>query len=299
MTSVAVLSEVLESEQILHIEVVSEELGDWLPVDGGLAERYDTIGVRVLQILKGSLDASPGDIVELQVVERGTEDGPLLDYYGIWAHVSTTPGTELVAFCDGGSRDLREALTDEHCDELVPAEIVLADLQLAISLEDRGLAPDALLAEAARHRAEGGALLARYIWARTRDAVVGSADRFNALMQIAEDPQTLAEARETYLLSAYEDATLTDELPAPQRARLARSMFRTALEQGSGELRELLVGTFIPNLLEAQAPDPLSASDVFGDQPDLAEHVLADVADPQTSAYGESLRSWLSTEEPE
>jgi len=296
MNGVAVSSEVLRSGLIVHVEVVSERLGEWRPVAGGQTERNDTIGVRVRQVLKGSLDTATGDVVVLEVVERGAGGGPLLDYYGIWAHVSTTPGTELVAFCDGASTDLRVELTDEHCEQLVPAETVLADLELAMRLQSRHLTADALLVEAARHQAAGGGLFARYIWARTRNAVVGSADRFNALMRIAEDPRTRTEAQETYLLAAYEDATFTEELPAAQRERLARSMFRTALDPGSGELRDRLIGTFIPNLVQAEAPERLSTRDVFGDQAELAERVLADVEDPQTSGYGENLRSWLSTE---
>jgi hypothetical protein len=296
MSSVAVISEVLQSPLIVHIEVVSEDLGEWHWVDGGWPERDDAIGVRLLQVLRGSLDTAEGDVVALEVIKRGTYDGLVLDYYGIWTHVSTTPGTELVAFCDGASRDLRVALTDEHCDKLVPAETMLAELRLALSLEAKGLTPDALLLEAARNQTDVGELFARYIWARTRDAVVGSADRFKALMQIAEDPRTHTEARETYLLAAYEDATFTEELPSVQRARLARSMFRTALDPGSGALRQRLLDTFIPNLVEAEAPEPLSTSDVFGNQPDLAERVLGDVADPNTSAYSDKLQSWLSTE---
>lgn len=294
--SVAVTSEVLESALIVHIEVVSEVLGEWRATDGGRTERDDKIGVRLRQVLKGSLDTAEGDVVELEVIEWGTGGGPLLDYYGIWAHVDTAPGTELVGFCDGASKDLRVALTDEHCDELVPAETVLPDLRLVLDFESRTLTPDALLLEAGRRQGDGGALFARYIWARLRDAVVGSPDRFNVLMQIAEDPRTRTEAQETYLLAAYEDATFTEELAASQRARLARSMFRAALDPGSRELREPLLGTFIPNLVEAEAPEKLSVGDVFGGEDDLAKRVLADEADPQSSAYGESLQSWLSSD---
>lgn len=299
MTETPVISEVLAAGLIVHIRVMSEQLAPWEPEDGGMVRRSGRLAVQVVEILKGRPSASAGDSVELDIVERGSASGRVSDYYGIWAHVSTTPGTELVAFCDGASDDLREALTDEHCDELVPAASVLPDLHLALGLEAEGRTPDALLAAAARHQTEGGAMFARYIWARTRNAVVGSADRFNALMQIAEDPRTRAEARETYLLSAYEDATFTDELPMAQRARLARSMFRTVLDPDAGDLREELVDTFIPNLVEAEAPEPLSTSDVFGDQADLAERVLADAADPDTSEYGESLQTWLSPEGPD
>jgi hypothetical protein len=296
MTETPVISEVLDAGLIVHVRVVSEQFGSWQPEDNGMQRRSGWLAVEVVEILKGQLAVAAGDTVELDAVERGSTSSRMSDYYGIWAHVSTTPGTELVAFCDGASDDLREALTDDHCDALVPAEIVLPDLRLAMSLEARDLTPDALLAEAARHRTEGGALFARYIWAKTRNAVVGSMDRFNALMQIAEDPRTRTEAQEAYLLAAYEDATFTEELAKAQRARLARSMFRTALEDDSAELRAPLLDTFIPNLVEAEAPERLSASEVFGDESDLGERVRADAADPQTSTYSESLEAWLSND---
>ena len=110
MSGVAVISEVLQSPLIVHIEVVSEDLGEWRWVDGGWTERHDAIGVRLRQVLRGSVDTAEGDVVELEVIKRGTGGGLVLDYYGIWTHVSTTPGTELVAFCDEASRDLRVAL---------------------------------------------------------------------------------------------------------------------------------------------------------------------------------------------
>jgi len=299
MTETPVISEILDAGLIVHIRVVSEELGPWEPEEGGMQQRSGRLAVEVVEILKGRLSVVAGDLVALNVVERGSAGGRIADYYGIWAHVSTTPGSELVAFCDSASDDLRVALTDEHCDELVPAELVLPDLRLAMTLDAENLTPDALLAEAARHRTEGGALFARYIWAKTRNAVVGSMDRFNALMQIAEDPRTRTEAQEAYLLAAYEDATFTEELAKAQRARLARSMFRTALEDDSAELREQLLDTFIPNLVEAEAPERLSASEVFTDETDLGERVRADATDPQTSTYSESLEAWLSNDAPD
>jgi hypothetical protein len=157
----------------------------------------------------------------------------VLDSYGIWAHVPTAPGTELVALCDGTGTDLGEQLTDEHCEQLVEAATVLEDLHLALGLDVRGSTADQLIEEADRLRARGGALFARYIWVNVRDAVVESPDRFDALMRIAENPQTTTAAQETYLMAAYEDATFTESWSAELRARLARAMFRAALDPGN------------------------------------------------------------------
>ena len=286
MTTTPVASEVLEAGLIVHVRVTAENLSSWQPGDGGHQQRSGTLTVQVVEILKGRLDVQPGASVELQVTERGSGGGLVLDFYGIWAHVTTTPGTELVGFCDGTGTDLAGQLTDEHCNELLTAATVLADLHLALGLDVRRLTADQLIAEAGRLRSVGGALFARYVWVNVRNAVVASADRFAALMRIAEDPTTTTAAQEAYLMAGYEDATVTGSWSAESRARLARAMFRAALDPATPELRDPVLGTFAPNLIGAAAPESLSASEVFGDRADLEERVRSA---PETA----HLRDWL------
>lgn len=295
MTATPVESEILRARQIVHARIASERMNPWQPEeDTGLFRRTGTLQVEVLEVLKGQVAAAPGDTVEVDITERGTGSPRVMDYYGIWAEVSTSPGTELVAFCDGSSGDLQAVLTDEHCEHLMSAESALEDVRLAMRLEKRRLTTDEVLAEAARVRSTSGELFARYVWARTRNAVVGSTDRFDALLRIAEDPGTRTAARETYLTAAYEDATFTEEAGTQQRARLARSMFRAALDPGTGELRDVLLTAFIPNLVEVGTPERMTAGLVFGDEPDLEARVLADADDARTSAYPGALRTWLT-----
>lgn len=295
MTETPVTSEILRSGLIVHVAIDDAELGEWQPEPGtGLRSRTGLLRLRVVEVLKGRLTAGPGEVVELTIEQRGTGTGRVTDYYGLWSHVDTTPGTELLAFCDN-QEDLTAALTEEHCEQLVDPAGVLADVRLALGVEARQLPADGLLAEAARLQAEGGALFARYIWARVRNAVVGSAARFDALMRIAEDPLTRTAAQEAYLQAAYEDATFNESLTADQRARLARAMFRTALDPAQGELRDHLLTTYLPNLV--QAPTPLSSAEVFDQQTELAERVRADEEDEATSAYDETLAHWLRPSE--
>jgi hypothetical protein len=287
MTTTPVVSEVLQAGLIVHIRVTAENLSGWQPEDGGHRRRSGTLAVQVVEILKGRLDVQAGANVELQITERGSGGGLVLDYYGVWAHVSTAPGTELVGFCDGASTDLAEQLTDEHCLQLLEATTVLDDLHLALGLDVRRLTADQLIEAAGRLRVQGGALFARYVWVNVRNAVVASADRFAALMRIAEDPTTTTAAQEAYLTAAYEDATVTGTWPSELRARLARAMLRAALDPATPELRDPVLGTFVPNLIGAAAPEALSAPEVFGDRAELAERV-------RSAPEAEHLRDWLA-----
>jgi hypothetical protein len=290
MTETPVVSEVLQAGLIVHIRVVAEDLSSWEAEDVGYQRRDGTLTVQVMDVLKGRLDVASGATVDLPISERGSASGPVLDFYGIWAHVPTALGTELVAFCDGTGTDLGEQLTDEHCEQLVEAATVLEDLHLALGLDVRGSTADQLIEEADRLRARGGALFARYIWVNVRDAVVESADRFDALMRIAENPQTTTAAQETYLMAAYEDATFTESWSAELRARLARAMFRAALDPATPELRDPVLGTLVPNLIEAAVPETLSAQEVFGGQAGLAEQV-------RSAPEATHLHMWLGGED--
>jgi hypothetical protein len=126
------------------------------------------------------------------------------------------------------------------------------------------------------------------LWVNVRTALVASPDRFAALMRIAEDPATVTSAQEAYLSAAYEDATVTEEWPTGSRARLARAMMRAALHPADAELREPVLGVYLPNLLRAPAPEPLAAREVLGDRAELAEQV-------RSAPEAAHLRPWLDT----
>lgn len=290
MSRTPVVSDLLAAGLIVHVRIRSEEFGPWR--DDDVPVRTGTLRIEVVEILKGRLTAPAGATAEVAVVERGG-DSAVLDYYGIWSQVSTAAGTELVGFCDGATAELGSQLTDEHCSTLLPADSVLTDLHLAFGLLSRHLTVDQLLAEAGRLRSQAGARFARFVWVQVRDAVVASPERFDALMRIAEDPATRTEAQDAYLRAAYEDATVTESLTADQRARLARAMFRTALDPAQNELRDHLLTTFLPNLVTAPVPEPLSSDQVFEERRELVEQVRADEQDESTSTYDETLSRWL------
>jgi len=147
MTETPVVSEILQAGLIVHVRIAAEDLSSWEAEDVGYQRRGGTLTVQVVDVLKGRLDVASGATVDLEINERGSASGLVFDFYGIWAHVPTVPGTELVAFCDGTGTDLAEQLTDEHCEQLVEAATVLEDLHLALGLDTQRLTADQLIEE--------------------------------------------------------------------------------------------------------------------------------------------------------
>jgi hypothetical protein len=311
MTTYAVTSEIFTAALVVQVVVERADLGDPVVEPGtGLLRREGVVAVRLADVLKGRLAESVGDLVEVPVVVRRADGLRMRDTYGLWSLLPLDPGTRLVAFCDGRTRSLAAALTDEHCDRLTLSGPVLGDLRLALDLQRRHLPADRLLREAERHRGTGGALFARYVWVAAREALRASPERFDRLMTLAEHPGTRVEAQEAYLLSAYEDLTFTGEFPAAHRARLVRAMLRTALDPRVGELRGLLLQTYVPNLVTAPLPEPLSPGAVFDatapdpdatnpDATTLRDRVQAELADPRDPVTtSPRLTAWLAAAAP-
>ena len=311
MTTYAVTSEVFTAATIVQVVVDDAALGDWVaepepvpvpvPVPGtgtgsrtGAEIRTGTVTVRLADVLKGRIADPVGASVTVDVVLRRTGGARLGDVVGLWSHVPTDPGARLVAYCDAGTRSLAVALTDAHCVRLTESGPVLADLRTAVALQRRSPTADRLLTVAAEQRATGGAVLAQYVWVATREAVRASLDRFDRLMQVAEDPSTRVEAQEAYLVSAYEDVTFTDAYPPEHRSRLVRAMLRCALDPRLGALRAQLLGTYVPNLLASAAAGPVTADDVFGGADTLRDQVRAELDDPRAPATTSPvLSAWL------
>lgn len=289
------VSEIVRADLITVIEIVAVSFGPWQPeANGGVQRRSATFDIRLLEVLKGEVTAEPGDVVRLDTVQRGTGGARVMDYYGLWSHVPTDPGTRLVAFSEGAT-DPAAALSEGPCFRLVPAEDAIDDVRAAVELAEQRLPTARFLDEAARLSRTRGGVFARYVWARARDAVGSSADAFERFLAIAEDPGTAPEARESYLTGVYEDATLTDDYTPAQEARLARAMFRVALDPTAGELRDQLRAVYLPGLLGHGAAPARDPEEVFSPEPGLRADVEADArAHPED--YQQELRTWLQGE---
>ncbi len=293
MTETAVRSEILHAGLIFSFVIDGQSFDRWTPEpDTDLQRRSGRLQLRIEAVRKGSLDQQLDQPFELAIIQRGTADRTVWDYYGLWSHTPTATGVRLTAFCDGEVTDARAALTDEHCDLLVATDDVDADLTMGLDLERRNASADEVLAEASRVKHSCGDLFGRYVWARTVDLLTESSDAFTRLMTMVEDPETTSEGRECYLIAAYEDATFSEIFTVEQEARLVRAMFRAALAPGRGELRSQILNTYIPNLVDHE-PSSLTVADVFGTEAALLRSVREASVRSQ-DGWSDELRAWLA-----
>ncbi|GAA1733614.1 hypothetical protein GCM10009809_31240 [Isoptericola hypogeus] len=284
-----VTSVVLTAPVILVVDVAEVRVGSPAPDPAdGRPVRTGAVRVEVVEVLKGAVAAEPGARVDVPVVLRSAADP--------WG--TAAAGERLVAFCDGVSRDPAELLAAEHCLALVPdaPAAVADDVRLALSLVARHLLSDELLAEAGRVRADAGRDAAQVVYVLVREAVRTDPDRFDRLLAVAADPGTRVEAQEAYLVAAYEDATFTGAFSTRQRAALVRAMLSSALDPRLGDLRERLLGVYVPNLVRAPQPAPPAPGDVFGpEHAGLRAAVAAELADPRDPATtSPELAAWLA-----
>ncbi|MBZ2199658.1 hypothetical protein [Occultella gossypii] len=262
MNDNAVTSEILDASTIVQVVIDEADLGPWRDGAPGRQVRSVTLAVRLADVLRGSLTEAPRSVVTLEVHQERLASGRPVGSVGLWSRVPVDVGARLLAFSRVGG-DLADALAEEHLLRLEASGPVLADLRLALSLQREHPTADALLEQAERHHRDAGGLFARYVWTVAREALRTSIDRFDRLMRVAEHPETDVRAQRAYLVNAYLDMTQSAEFDTAHRARLARAMLRAALDPHLGALRSHLLQVFVPNLVRAPVPEPLTPADVF------------------------------------
>lgn len=288
----SVRSEIVESELIFSFVIEGQSFERWIEESDGRSRRSGRLTLRIETIYKGSSAQQADDPFVVQIEQRANPDGGVKGYYGLWSNAPTATGTRLIAFAEGAGSTMSETLSDDHCQRLARSGGIEDGVRLAMSLETGNASGPEILTQAGAAKGQTGAVFARFVWVRTHDWVAASLDAFNQLMMIAEDPETRLESRESYLIAAYEDATLTEGFFAEHEVRLARAMFRTALDPTVGELRTHLLGTYLPNLVGVETAERLTRHAVFAGEPLLLERVRDEVQ-RAPDAFAESLRSWL------
>lgn len=300
-----VVSEVQQSPTIAAVVVESSAPGAWQVEPGsGLLVSRGTVSVRLAEVLKGRIDDKPGEVVDVAVAVRRSQQSRPSDRQGMWSQVPVDEGARLVAFADAGTRGLGALLTDAHLLQLTTSGPVIGDVRTAVAWQRRHLTVDRVLALADDAAATTGAVLARWVWVATRAATAGSPERFARLMAVAEDLRTRIDGQEAYLTSAYEDLTFSEAFGPQQRARLVQALTRTALDPRVGELRATVIGVWLPNLVRSAVPEPIGPDEAFspgggsasgGQDPaalrDALRAELADPRDPVTTSA--TLLAWL------
>jgi hypothetical protein len=306
-------SEVLRATAILLIRVLAVSFSTWTAEgDTGLQRRKANMQVVIEEVLKGRLRQQIDEPFELVVQQRSTVSLRVMDFYGIWSHVTLADGTRLVAFCGGASDDATKLLDEPNCEQLLPPAEALDDTRAALSLDAQNLPTAELLTQAAALAAQRGDIFARYVVAKTKsltslppspsilraepqDVPTTSPDRdFEALITILEDPATNQAARQAYLTSVYEDLGMMAAPPRQRELRLARAMFRIFALPQSGALRATIVNVYLPNLLGLSATQPkYTAGEVFADSAnERVQHLEALRRNPQQPSV-ERLIRWL------
>ena len=287
-------SEVLRATHLLVIQIEDARIGDWRPDQDGLKKRIAELRVRLDHVWKGETSQKPGEVVPISVQQRGTGTYRVSDDYGVWSTVELVPGLRLLAFCRGASKDLAELLQPPQCEQLGGAPVA-ADVRMALELEMRNPTPAQILAAAPPLVERGHGILARYVWARVRQAVLADEKLFEVYARIIERPGTSAEARDVLLTAVYEEMGLVE---APRRAdlwRLARAMLVLLSVPQAEPMHANLAQVYLPNLTELSRGRPaFAASSVFGADANawaMAQRTLA--SHPEWDPDGK-LRQWLA-----
>jgi hypothetical protein len=268
-------SEVLNSSAIFVFRVIAVSFGAWQPEQGGLQNREVNLTLDIEDSLKGTLLQRKGEPFKLLVRQRGTGSYRVMDYYGLWSHVSLQPDVRFVAFCKGQSNDATVLLTNDQDTRLLDPQNALPDTKAALELEARQ-APSSEIIQAARNdfRQRRG-IFARYIWERTKELALQSPSVFEQVMEVVEDPATTDEARTSLLTCAYEDLSMS---PAPSRKMqmlLIRAMFNLLSSPWAKSLQEELAERYLPNMLGLEAgPTRFAAGEIFGDRPAQRQRAL-------------------------
>lgn len=264
-------SQVLRAAAILLVRILDAGFGPWTDQGSGLQAREVALRLRIEEVLKGEVRQAPGVPFEVRVVQRRPSGPRSSDFYGLWSYVPLTAGTELLAFCRGGSDDARLLLAEESCEELWDDPQALQDTRAALALETAGLSPFEVLAAAEAQAAERGSIFARYVLARSRPAVASPVepaldmaspglpaglaapmpDPFEMLVRRLEDPRTPALARDAYLTSILDLASQ----PA-QVDRLIEALNRLLLLPEAAPLHPTIREVYLPNLLAARQGEP-------------------------------------------
>jgi hypothetical protein len=220
-----------------------------------------------------------------------------MDYYGLWSHVPLSAGVRFVAFCRGSSDDATRLLTEANCEQLVDPATALADTKAALDLDAKTPSSADIIASAARLAGQRGDIFARYIWAKVKPEAMNSLETFEALVRILEDPRTTERARESLLISIYEELGMADPPRRLWEVRLIQAMFRLLTLSAAKSLQATIEEVYLPNMLGLDGESPrYTAGEVFKDQVDARQRILSTLQHGTQSEFMPRLIQWLEAQ---
>jgi hypothetical protein len=311
-------SEILRASAVLLIFLRDVAFGPWTREQvGDLMVRQVTMQVIIEEILKGKVLQNKGKPFGLNVQQRGTGGFRVMDYYGLWSHVTLANGVKLLAFCPGTSEDATVLLTDGNCERLVDPEGALEDTKAALELETQDLSVAELIARARVVADKRGDIFARYVLAKMKARTMPLAEAiqppatpakeasmarpiptdsdFELIIQLIEDPKTTARARATYLLSVYEELGLMASPPRQREIRLIRAMLELLTVPEAKSLHDAIGSVYLPNMLGlARHPPNYSADEVFKDRASERQIILSSLERESKKEFAPRLIQWFA-----
>jgi hypothetical protein len=280
---------ILRATHILFVRVNAVEATAWTPRAGGGEERKLALTLRLDGVPKGQVDQREGAEVHVEALQRrlGFGWGPMP---GVWSNVTVESGMQLVAFAVATSSNAAVLLTDPAAVEVLTTEEAQADVTLAARTSSQPLS--AVLAAARPQAPTLRHLFADYLWASYRAAAMKDFSTFEAIVTAMEWPDLNTVARATLLMSIPDDVLAVEPVATQYIDRLAASMVRILLLPQAKELRENILGTFLPNLVDADDPASRPPARVFAAYPAERESLRKLAAAPGQDAQAAALFAW-------
>lgn len=254
----------LRATHILSIHIDSVDAHPWGPRTQGGEERLVNLIIRIREIVKGNVDQKVDESVKFTVsqVRLGMAWGRMP---GAWSNIRLEPGLGLVAFSSSNQANAAQLLTPPAVITLESTDSALADARLAARSPEMNL--EEWLAQAKLQASALGNLFADFLWEAYKDEAMADFAIFSLIAAVMEWPDLGNTARSTLLMSI-PDTVQGAEPPSTQCIdRLTAAMIRILALPKAEALHENLVGTFLPNLVDADNPRSRSPAVVLADYP--------------------------------
>jgi hypothetical protein len=286
---------VLRSTHILRIKLLTVASGPWAPSRPGFKARTVDLTVEVAETLRGKLDSATAGPVHVSITQSDYASELMWQPLpGPWPGGDLAPGASLVVFAQSKDARVERLLVEPACTQVGPAEPVLTGLRIAAQAEAGNLPLARTLALAARETARLDPTFADFVWGKYGGPAMGS-PAFDLLAEFAERKGLDARTRQA-LLSGASDAVGFYGDSTPARAqRLALAMCRVLLMDEAADLRENLIGTFLPNLLGITSALPRQPASAVFKGHDVERRALSDFLNRHgTGADAKPLQTWLN-----
>src|SRR5512140_1242124 len=89
---------VIRASHILLIRIEESQAGEWSTQPDGFRRRTVRLSITLVEILKGAVDAQPGDTLALTITQRASVSPRRPVAPGVWSNQPIDPGTELLTF---------------------------------------------------------------------------------------------------------------------------------------------------------------------------------------------------------